>query len=267
MSRDGRQIKSTIRTRASVFLVSALSGAIALIAMDYLLPINAPLAAILLDKRVGGNFPVSIQSVTWIVFFLGLGTVIQRWLETRHEAAWLNVDLLPKDPSVVLERPDLGEIYRRSKNIPLHQGFLSQLVRRVIQQVQVSNSVELGTTVLNSSLDLFHHEIDLRYNIIRYIMWLIPTLGFIGTVIGIADALNFVGLIPSGEDIPMDELTAKLGVAFYTTLLSLLLAGLLVFTVHLAQGFEEATLNETGQYCLDNLINRIYLGQDKDPTG
>ena len=90
---------------------------------------------------------------------------------------------------------------------------------------------------------------------LRYIVWLLPTLGFIGTIVGIVFALNAVG----GYDIPqspelMAELTGRLGVAFYTTLLALL-----VFALHVIQVREETALNQSGQYCLDNLVNRLYV--------
>ena len=42
-------------------------------------------------------------------------------------------------------------------------------------------------------MDLFLHEIDLRYSMIRYVVWVIPSLGFIGTVIGISLALAYRG--------------------------------------------------------------------------
>ena len=53
-------------------------------------------------------------------------------------------------------------------------------------------------------------------------------------------------------------MTTKLGLAFNTTFLALILAAILVFLQHIAQGREEEALNSTGQYCLDNLINRLY---------
>jgi hypothetical protein len=36
------------------------------------------------------------------------------------------------------------------------------------------------------------------------------------------------------------------------------MAAILVFLQNLIQGREENTLNKSGQYCLDNLINRLY---------
>ena len=52
--------------------------------------------------------------------------------------------------------------------------------------------------------------------------------------------------------------SGKLGVAFNTTLLALLQSAVLVFALHVIQSREEIALNRAGQYCLDNLINRLY---------
>ena len=46
--------------------------------------------------------------------------------------------------------------------------------------------------------------------------------------------------------------------AFSTTLLALVMASILVFLQNIIQGREETALNRAGQYCLDNLINRLY---------
>jgi hypothetical protein len=48
-------------------------------------------------------------------------------------------------------------------------------------------------------------------------------------------------------------------VAFNTTLLALVMSAVLVLVQHVVQAYEERTLNQAGQYCLDNLINRLYV--------
>ena len=102
------------------------------------------------------------------------------------------------------------------------------------------------------------HEIDLRYSILRYLTWLIPSLGFIGTVMGIMFALQYAG-VPANADAEdfLYQVTSRLGVAFTTTLLALIMSAVLVLIQSLVQSKEERALNEAGQYCLDNLILRI----------
>ena len=68
-----------------------------------------------------------------------------------------------------------------------------------------------------------------------------PTLGFIGTVVGIALALREAGNMPNLSQADalggwMKSLTGSLALAFNTTLLALALSAVLVFLTHLAQG-------------------------------
>ena len=197
----------------------------------------------------------------WLVFFFGLGELFVRYLDGRAEAQQVGKGYLPEDDRTILRSKDLGEIYGRVKSEPgSDRHFLTRLIRRVILQFQSNRSVDQANSLMNSSLELYMHEIDLRYNMLRYIMWLIPSLGFIGTVIGIALALNFAGAETTDFQDPklLSKLADRLGVAFYTTLLALLQAAVLVFLMHLTQAREEKALNDAGQYCMDNLINRLY---------
>ena len=92
---------------------------------------------------------------------------------------------------------------------------------------------------------------------LRYFAWFIPSMGFIGTVIGIADALSYAGQANPEDPQFLTIITSSLGFAFYTTLLALIMSSILVFLMHLSQGKEEGNVTSIGQYCLDNLINRL----------
>ncbi len=205
-------------------------------------------------------FPFTVQSVMWLVFFLGMGELYQRYRSTHEEEAMLKQSFLPEDESIMLVAADLGPLYRR-----MHEQaggadmFLSRLIQRIVFQFQNTRSIEQANNLLNSSLELFNHEVDLRYSMLRYVIWLLPTLGFIGTVIGIALALQYAGSADFQDPTLLNEVTARLAVAFNTTLLALLLSALLVFLLHVIQAHEERVLNRIGQYCLDNLINRLYV--------
>lgn len=218
---------------------------------------------ILLD-RASPIYPFTIQNLMWLLFFVGLADVLLRFLQSGKELHQMSLRLLPEDRETMLRAKDLGQFYERAR--PLGETpncFLQRLISRIILQFQSSRSVDQANNLLNSSLELLQHEIDLRYNMMRYMVWLIPTLGFIGTVVGIALALGEAGNMPNMEEADalggwMKSLTGSLALAFNTTLLALLLSAVLVFLMHLAQGREETALNQAGQYCLDNLINRLY---------
>ena len=208
-------------------------------------------------------YPFTVQNFMWLMFFIGCGEIWTRFIQTRHNQKPMNDKLLPDDPEIMLRTVDLGPIYRRVKEgAYAEDAFLPRLIQRTILQFQSSRSIDQANSLLNSTLELCQHEIELRYNMLRYLVWLIPTLGFIGTVIGIAQALATAGSVDFNDHSAMEGMmglmTTDLGVAFYTTLLALLQSAALVFAVHVTQAREEFVLNRAGQYCLDNLINRLY---------
>jgi biopolymer transport protein ExbB/TolQ len=100
--------------------------------------------------------------------------------------------------------------------------------------------------------------VDLRYGLIRFIAWLIPTLGFIGTVIGLGASL---ALVPETGEIKLYDVAHALSLGFDCTMIALAESAILVFILHLVQEKEETSVNLAGTYTLRNLINRLYEGK------
>jgi len=237
---------------------SMIVAILAIALMARALPPTA--AAIMLDiKR--GTWPFTIQNALWLAFFAGMGELVMRWRHLRLEELQFSRNYLPEDEETVL-RPgeDVTPIYQKVRGSRDRDTcFVPRLITRCVLGFNLSRSADQTNSLLNSSLELFMHEIELRYNMVRYITWLIPSLGFIGTVVGIMLALNYAGDRANVESPDMlYQVTERLGVAFSTTLLALVMAAILVFIQNLVQGGEERVLNRAGQYCLDNLINRLY---------
>jgi biopolymer transport protein ExbB/TolQ len=244
--------------RTIIGLISFALGCLFVTALHY--GLSQTFAEIMLDKDSElGTYPFTIQNVQWVVFFVGMGDLLDRYLTGNEEASELGRNYLPTDERVVLRAQDLGGLYGKVKaHAEAQDRFLPRLIQRAILQFQSSRSIDQANTLLNSSLDLYLHEIDLRYNILRYISWVLPSLGFIGTVIGIAIAIQYAGITDPQDPKLLGNLARKLAVAFNTTIVALLQAMVLVFTMHVVQAREERALNRAGQYCVDNLINRLY---------
>ena len=243
-------------------LIAALATIVA-ICFIALLAVTLPdhVADVLLDRRQ--TFPFSVQSGMWIAFFIGMGELTVRALSTRLEQRQLAMGYLPQDDKTVLQVDDLRDIYRTlHRSSDLQVCFLPRLIDRCVLQFQASHSTGQSASLLNTSLEMFVHEVDLRYNMLRYICWVIPSLGFIGTVVGIGRALAIAGVEGASKDVNLlSTVTSKLAVAFDGTFLALVLASLLVFLQNVIQSKEEHALNLAGQYCLDNLINRLYVAK------
>ena len=258
--------------RAVAAVVSFVAGIVWVGLLTLLLPAGGEgLAAdLLLDRNTPSfPYPFTIQNVMWVVFFVAAGELVIRHLAGSGEEDQLRLSLLPEDDETVLRQEDIGPFYRRVRQSDAEGRYwLQRLLTGVMLQFQSSGSVDQVNAVFNSSIELYQHETELRYNLLRYLVWLIPTLGFVGTVIGIALALETAGgmfadvdpnanMAEMGPQM-MTTLTGELGVAFYTTLLALLQSAVLMFAMHVVQGREEGALNRVGQYCLKNLVNRLY---------
>ncbi len=252
---------STNLLRRLFVLLIAVIGAIVTIGIIRFTASPA-LQEILLDADAD-FWPFTVQNIMWVALFIGFGELFLRWSAASDEENQLKRGYLPTDGRTLdvdtLGRIKTGIIDRRFGRA----AFLPRMIERTIDQYRMSGNEDQAISVLNSSLELYMHEIDLRYSMMRYLTWLIPSLGFIGTVMGIMFALQYAGVPANAEaDDFLYQVTSRLGVAFTTTLLALIMSAVLVLLQSLIQGKEERALNEAGQYCLDNLILRLGDGPD-----
>ena len=255
--------------RVLTALVALLGGCIwiATLTLALAVPVSGSgeiyVSALLLD-RGSSTYPLTIQNSMWLMFFFGLGELWIRFHRARSEVKQLSAHVLPDDDSVMFRAKDLVPVYRAVTGSKASRHYrLQRLVLQIVQQFQISKSIGQANSLMNSSLELMQHEIELKYNMLRYVVWLIPTTGFIGTVVGIALALSAAGDMPNLDDAVEVQtwfatMTTNLGVAFNTTLLALVMAAILMFLLHIAQGMEETGLNGVGRFCLDRLVNRLY---------
>ncbi len=230
--------------------------AIVVIVLCNLLPAGSMAASFLVNKVKGVDY-VAPQNFMWIAFFWGLGELFVRahmLMLQKHE---LELHLLPERDDELLTASQMPIVH---SNVVKQRanGQLGSMVKLLASQFQISRSVSMCNTVLDSATEKFNNRIDLGYNIVRYIVWMIPTLGFIGTVLGILMALNVASQTPLDDPNLLTKVIADMSTAFWTTLLALLMSCVIMWIMHVVQGREERYLNDCSSYCLKNFINRLY---------
>lgn len=228
-----------------------------------LFPKESDVAVFLFDHSAksffGPIYPFTIQNATYIMFAFGLADLWVRYKAAQREESYLHKGLLPEGDEV-LNIGELGPIRRKIAALEAPDGaFLPQLMDQSILQLTNSKSLEHAVSIYSSLLELITHRLDLAYQTIRYLVWIIPTTGFIGTVVGIAISLE--GLAGGAGKIDIDKVAAGLKVSFYTTIVALVLSAILVLLQNIVQRKEEGALNRAAQYVLQNLINRVYTGK------
>jgi biopolymer transport protein ExbB/TolQ len=244
--------------RSHALIIAAACGALVIAFLSLVLSGRA--AVLVLDKpSLHFFYPFTIQNLMHIVFFVGLGDLFVRWRTAVREEDFLHRGFLPEDDQTVLVSQDLGPIRKQVIGLfDRENGFLPSLINLAILQFQSSASIEQAAGVMNQHLDLMTNRVDLRYGLVRFIAWVVPTLGFIGTVYSLGASLSQAG----DPSVTLDlKATAKtLGIGFDCTMVALVESAILVFLLHLVQEREESTLNAAGDYTLRNLINRLYAG-------
>jgi hypothetical protein len=77
---------------------------------------------------------------------------------------------------------------------------------------------------------------------------------------GLSGGLSMAGQMDRVDSLQtfIDQATRHLTVAFDCTLVALVLSLAVMFLVHSVQRDEEALVIDCQQYCLENLVNRLY---------
>jgi biopolymer transport protein ExbB/TolQ len=89
---------------------------------------------------------------------------------------------------------------------------------------------------------------------IRYIAWAIPSIGFLGTVRGIGQALGQAHRAVQGD---IAGVTQSLGIAFNSTFVALLISIVIMFLLHQLQLAQERIVLDTESYADNRLIQHL----------
>jgi biopolymer transport protein ExbB/TolQ len=142
-------------------------------------------------------------------------------------------------------------------------AFLARRIVRALRHFQARRRVVEVVEFLAVESRADESRIDASYGLIRVFIWAVPTLGFIGTVIGIGAAVaGFSTTLETASSIDgmrdsIESVTGGLGVAFDTTLLALVMSILIMFPSSALQRLEESFLGEVDDYCAEHVVRRL----------
>jgi biopolymer transport protein ExbB/TolQ len=196
------------------------------------------------------------QESCFILMFWALAIMGYKTVNILDERKLLEADLVPVAEGMRILPEDTREFSRQVQQLPdenkrmlLPRALLNALQRfsstRNIQDVATSTH-----TICESEADKLESELSM----IRYISWAIPSIGFIGTVRGIGEALAQADKAVQGD---IAGVTLSLGVAFNSTFIALLISIFLMFLVHQLQLLQERLVYDSEHYCDDKLIRHM----------
>ena len=208
----------------------------------------------------------------WAVVFFSwwcLGILLAKWIKTSIQLRALRaVDIVPRRGDFILSPGTSGDVLRRIKAVAERpKDFL--LFRRI--DMALSNLGNIGEVrdvgaVLESQADSDGSSVDSSYTVIRSLIWTIPILGFIGTVVGLSQAIgSFTDVLTqTGSDAgtiksKLGPVVGGLATAFETTLVALIAAVIIQLLSTWVYKREEALLDGITDFTTENVLSRLKL--------
>ena len=183
-------------------------------------------------RRYAEGHPV--EYVTIGMFFVGLCDLAFKFLRSRRDRRALRRGTLfpPKtsEKEPLAKVNDYLESVAKARDVRGDSAYLTRL-RHALEYLKLGGSPDDLDLELRRLADDAYDERDADYGMVRTLIWAIPILGFLGTVLGITVALGSLDL--TQIETTSEKLADGLKVAFDTTALALSL----VFALYFAQFF------------------------------
>ena len=196
------------------------------------------------------------QEACFILMFWALAIMAFKAVNTTRNRTLLQRDLIPLAEGVRILPEDTRELSREIQGLPTYQrnALLPRALLAGLQRFSSTRNVQDVADATHAYCAAEGERLESELSMIRYIAWAIPSIGFIGTVRGIGDALGLAHQAIEGE---IFGVTRSLGVAFNSTLVALLLSIVLMFMLHQLQLLQDRYVLETEAYCEDKLTRHL----------
>lgn len=258
--------------QSSVF--GALQGLVGPIAFGlaaclgfYVLILRGPLGTPLTMRYFAGH-PVNYTES--IMFFIGLAALLAKLMQVSTEMRVLPRISLGNVPEHGQRVEDCDSLLTELESLPtvVRKSYLAERLLGALEFVRRRGSADGLEDQLKYLADTDAARQDASYALPRIVIWATPMLGFLGTVIGITQALGNLDPqeIATSIETAMGKLTAGLYVAFDTTAQALCLSMLLMFIQFVIDRIESSLLATVDARADEELVGRFQsTGTGRDP--
>ncbi len=208
------------------------------------------------------------QYPTMLFFFWGL---VILWIKSRKlkfQQRALELAAVPQQADFELTRTSARAVLDRVHELvdnPSHFLLLNR-IERALSNLKNLGQVSDITSILKMQSENDDEQISSSYSLVTGFIWAIPVLGFIGTVLGLSQAIGAFGLTLQGTGemavikTALQGVTGGLATAFETTLVALVNALVLQLLTTFLQTKEGEFLDACNDYCHRNVASKLRLG-------
>jgi biopolymer transport protein ExbB/TolQ len=171
------------------------------------------------------------------------------------------------DPDFILNRETSRDVLLnlREKVDDTRNFVLFNRVDHALSNLHNIGRVADVSDILCTQAEYDEDQLASSYGLLNGFLWAIPVLGFIGTVLGLSQAIGAFGdTMRSATDLAalktsLQDVTGGLSVAFETTLVALVCALILQLLLSWIQGRETKFLDDCNEYCHAHIVSRLKL--------
>jgi biopolymer transport protein ExbB/TolQ len=202
-----------------------------------------------------------VQPIILATAFTVLCFSLLRINSTRSERLSINKNWM-LDPKDFAEEKDLA-LLESSKLLSQSKSLVANRQSRVLFAFILSKSNNTAREVHQDDSYSTSSDIDHAYLLVRALVWSMPMLGFLGTVLGISNAVGgFSGLLGNVNDIDsvklgLGSVTTGLSTAFDTTVLGIICAIACMSIVTLSEKSELQLATMIDDKVTDTILSRL----------
>ena len=196
------------------------------------------------------------QEACFVLMLWALSILAYKGLDVRRQQRLLERDLLDLPESLPVGTEDTRDLAARIRAYPgkIQEALPVRALLTAVERFGATRNVQDVATATRDVCESEGERLESELSIIRYIAWAIPSVGFIGTVRGIGNALGQAHRAVEGD---ITGVTENLGVAFNSTFIALVISIILMFFVHQLQLTQERLVLGTERYVDHWLIRRL----------
>lgn len=196
------------------------------------------------------------QECCFVLMLWAISLMGYKSLSSFNERKILESDLVPINQGTSILSEDAREYSRPIQALPEKQQnyLLPRAVLTALHRFRSTGNIQDVSSSIRAICESESERLDSELSMIRYIAWAIPSIGFLGTVRGIGQALGQAHKAAQGD---IAGVTQSLGVAFNSTFVALLISILVMFLLHYLQVTQERIVLDTEEYCDKRLVQHL----------
>lgn len=248
-------------TRVNALLTFLLGLTMAVLFYAALIPFSGSFFADMFTKRSWVQYATVLLSAWSLVILF----IKSRKVAFQRRA--LDYDVTPRDSDFVLSAANVDVVVDRIYEIVDEPRSFILYNRIVVALANLRNLGRIGDVdeILRTQAEGDEGAIETSYALVSGFVWAIPVLGFIGTVLGLSDAIgDFAKVLDKADDISqiktsLRSVTGGLSTAFETTLVALVAALAIQLLLTFLKKSEQEFLDSCSEYCTNQIVNHLRI--------